>query len=57
MKKRFLRRVDIGPDEALPEDVVQVVSVVSVKVLGIENFRKLYKLSIWAVVEEDVKNG
>lgn len=55
MKKRFLRRINVGPDEPLPDDVIQVVSVVSVKLMGIEKFRKLYKLSIWAVVEEDVK--
>ena len=42
MKKRFLRETDIDPDEALPENVVQVVHVSRRYLVGIEKGQRIY---------------
>ena len=56
MKKRFLREIIIDPEGALPENVVQVVHVSRRYLVGIDNYRKVYKTQIFVVVEEDVEN-
>lgn len=56
MKKRFLRRITVDTEDPLPENIVQVVSVGSIKVYGLTEDRKAYRMALWVVVEEDVKN-
>lgn len=55
MKKRFLRRITVDTGEPLPENIVQVVSVSSTKAYALRDDRKLYRMGLWVVVEEDVK--
>ncbi len=55
MKNRLLRRITVNTEEPLPENVVQVVSISSTKVYALREDRKVYRMGLWVVVEEDVK--
>ena len=53
MSPRVLRDLTIDPEGALPDNVVQVISVTARYAMGIKNSRKIYKWRILAVVEEE----
>ena len=53
MSPRVLREITVDPDMALPDNVVQVISVSSRYKVGIKNNRPLYRWRIVAVVEEE----
>ena len=53
MSPRFLREITLDPDETLPDNVVQVISVSARYKVGRKNYRDIYKTRILAVVEEE----
>ena len=53
-RPRFLRDLWIDPDGALPDNVVQVISISKRYAVGVDKDRKLYKTRILAVVEEEL---
>ena len=56
MSPRFLRSLWLDPDEAIPDNVVQVISISERYAVGVNNYRKLYKTRILAVVEEEASS-